>query len=75
MAPLLFIIYISDIPSTEYKKCIYADDIAVAVQHPAIRQTEEILSNGLTTLNNYFVKWGLQPNPNKTEVTAFHLNS
>jgi hypothetical protein len=36
---------------------------------------EKVMTKDLTTLNTYFQRWRLKPNPNKTEVCAFHLNN
>lgn len=75
LAPLLFNIYISDMPKTTAQKFNYADDIAIATQHHSFEETEETLSNDLAILYNYFLTWGLQPNSSKTEVSTFHLSN
>ena len=68
----MFNIYTFDVPSTQSRKFIYADDMALAVQDKNLANTETILAEDLRKINMYFKKWGLQPNPSKTEVTSFH---
>ncbi|KAI5732205.1 hypothetical protein M8J77_023312 [Diaphorina citri] len=75
MAPLLFNLYISDIPETLSRKFGYADDWAIAVRSNNVEHAENTLSKDLTTLGNYFRQWRLKPNASKTEVSCFHLNN
>lgn len=75
LSPLLFNVYIADIPATQSRKFIYADDIALATQHVDLLNTEVTLTKDLATLKEYFRTWKLRPNPNKTEVACFHLNN
>lgn len=75
LSPLMFNIYTSDIPITTSRKFMYADDIALATQSSDLSAAENVLGNDLQVVNVYFKKWGLQPNPTKTEVSAFHLNN
>lgn len=75
LAPLLFSLYIADIPETTSRKFGYADDWALAVSHKDLDITESILTRDLSLIGTYFRKWKLQPNAAKTEVTTFHLNN
>ena len=75
LAPLLFNLYTSDLPPTISRKFIYADDLALSFQHKQFETIEKTLSKDLTTMNTYFKKWRLCPNPSKTEVTCFHLDN
>lgn len=75
LAPLLFNLYIHDIPNTISKKFAYADDIAIATQHHNVAETEITLNADLECLNIYFRNWRLIPSSSKTEVCCFHLNS
>ena len=75
LAPLLFNLYIADIPDTKSRKFGYADDWSIATQHKDIDKTEEILTADLDKLGQFFRKWGLQVNPNKTESSCFHLSN
>lgn len=75
LAPLLFNPYISDMPPTSGRKFGYADDSAIATQSNSFRECEEILNKDLLALEKYFKKWGLKPNPKKTESITFHLNN
>lgn len=75
LSPLLFNLYTSDLPDTTAKKFIYADDIALTVQHSDFNVIERTLVEDITTLNNYFGLWRLRMNPSKTEVSCFHLDN
>lgn len=75
LAPLLFNLYISDMPETTTRKFGYADDLAIAVQHREFLATEVTLSADLTILGQFFRNWRLKPSTSKTEVCCFHLNN
>lgn len=75
LSPLLFSLYISDMPATTAKKFGYADDWAMAVARGSFEETEAILTADLASLGEYFRKWRLQPSTTKTEVSCFHLNN
>jgi hypothetical protein len=75
LAPLLFNVYTHDLPATDSRKFAYADDIALGVQNRDIRTTEAALEQDLLIMNDYFSRWRLCPNANKTEVCCFHLNN
>lgn len=75
LAPLLFNLYISDMPATTSRKFGYADDSAIATQSKSFHECEETLNKDLPLLEKYFKKWGLKPNPKKTESITFHLNN
>lgn len=75
LAPLLFNLYMSDLPETITRKFCYTDDMALAAQHRDFESCEETLNKDLSTLDNYLKSWRLIPNPTKTEITIFHLNN
>lgn len=75
LAPVLFSLYISDMPTTTSRKFGYADDWAIATRDPSFENTEGALSEDLARIISYFKQWRLKPNPNKTEVACFHLNN
>lgn len=74
LAPLLFNLYINDLPKTASKQFIYADDIYLANQDKLDNCTNTLSSN-LKTLDKFLIQWRLTPNSSKTETTAFHLNN
>ena len=67
--------YTADLSPIQSRKCIYADDIALAYQGEDFQETENVISSDLAIFGEYFKTWKLQPNPVKTEVSAFHLNN
>lgn len=74
-APLLFNLYIHDLPPPISRKFIYADDIALVTQHQTVETTKQILNTDLRTLNANFKKYRLCPGTSITDISCFHLNS
>jgi Reverse transcriptase (RNA-dependent DNA polymerase)/Endonuclease-reverse transcriptase len=75
LAPLLFSLYLADIPETRSKQFQYADDIALTYQADSFADCESCLEADLDILKEYFERWRLQPNPSKTESCVFHLSN
>jgi Reverse transcriptase (RNA-dependent DNA polymerase) len=75
LAPILFNLYMADIPSTVSTQFQYADDIVLTYQAETFDECETILEEDIENLNRYFQRWRLQPNPSKTEACVFHLNN
>lgn len=74
LAPILFNLYISDLPNTILRKFIYADDITLAVQNNKFEVTEKIFSEDLSIISTYLHRWRRKPSISKTVVSCFHLN-
>jgi hypothetical protein len=72
---MLFNIYTADIPTTNSRKFIYADDIAIVTQANRFEDLEPVLNADLRILEDYFKSWYLQPNPGKTVSTTLHLSN
>lgn len=75
LTPLLFNLYVHDMPKTKSNKFQYADDTALACQDKDISNCEKTLEEDRETLNLYFKKWGLKPNHQKSESIIIHLNN
>jgi hypothetical protein len=78
LAPILFNLYMSNLPSTTAKVFQYADDIAVAYQAKTFDECENNLEADIEVLNQFFHRWCLQPNPGnpgKTEMCVIHLKT
>lgn len=76
LAPSLFNIYTNDQPiHPQAEHFIYADDLGIAVQARTHEQLENKLEKALKMMSNYYKQNSLKPNPTKTQVTAFHLNT
>ena len=73
LAPLLFNLYTSDLPKTQSKKYIYADDIALMISGKTFGPIEQSVSEDLDTMSRYFNNWRLKINTGKTVCTSFHL--
>ena len=75
LSPLLFNIYISDIPFTTSRQYGYADDLALLHSDRAWSNVENTLTADMSQIAKYFRIWRLKISMSKTTVTAFHLNT
>ena len=75
LSPMLFNIYISDLPETTSRKYGYADDLAIILRRPSWKEMEEGLNKDMTILVDYLRKWRLQLSVGKTVSAAYHLNN
>ena len=75
MAPLLFNIYIHDLPDTISRKYGYANDLAIPTAHREWKKIESILSQDMSTLALYLRQWRLKLSEGKTVFTVFHLKN
>lgn len=72
---VLYCLYTSDIPNTQSRRFMYADDIAMAAQAKTFEDIEVMLRSDLRKMAFYFAKWRLKPNVSKTTSITFHLNN
>ena len=75
LAPMLFNIYIHDIPDTQSKKYGYADDLAIMLSHSSWETIESGLTADMGILSTYLKNWRLKLSVAKTMSSAFHLNN
>ena len=75
LVPLLFYIYVSDLPPTTSSKFAYADDLALVHIAGDWRTLEKTLSQDMATLQTYLQKWGLKLSETKTMSSVFHLTN
>ena len=54
---------------------IYADDLCVTAQYPTFQEVEQQIEETLRELTHYYRSSSLRANPDKTQVTAFHLRN
>lgn len=73
--PILFNVYTRNMAPRKSYKFVYIDDLALATQEASFSDIESTVNRDLNTLEDYFWKWRLKPNPHKTIVTAFHLDN
>ena len=66
LAPMLFNIYIHDLPATQSRKYGYADDLAILLSKPSWEAVEEGLSEDKSTLSSYLKNWRLKLSADKT---------
>ena len=53
LSPMLFNIYISDLPVTTSRKYGYVDDLAILLRRPSWKEMEEGLDKDMTILVDY----------------------
>jgi len=75
LAPLLFNIYISDLPATTSRKYAYADDLAIMHADGDWLAVEGALSKDMARLDEYLQTWKLKLSTMKTMSALFHLNN
>lgn len=79
LSSLLFILYTSDMSETISRKFLLADDLALAAQYKYNSLSERfvvaVLNRDLKKLEEYYASERLLPNPEKTEVSTFHLSN
>ena len=54
---------------------IYADDICVTSQYSSFTEVEETIEDALEEITQYYRSNSLRANPDKTQVTTFHLRN
>ena len=75
LAPLLFNIYVYDLPSTVSRRYAYADNLALLYSSDDWKDLEGVFSQDMTTISTYLRTWRLQLCHTKTVTTAFHRNN
>ena len=76
LTPLLFNIYISDLPATISRKYAYADDQAIMhADGDDWLGVEGALTKDMATLGEYLQTWKLKLSTTKTVLAVFHLNN
>ena len=76
LSPILFNIYTNDQPIHDgTRNFIYADDLCVTAQYSSFRKVETTIGDALEKLTWYNRSNSLRANPDKTQVTAFHLRN
>lgn len=75
LAPMLFNIYIHDLPPTTSTKYGYTDDMGILLSKPSWHAVEGGLSEDMNILSSYLKNWRPKLSVDKTVSTMFHLNN
>ena len=75
LSPLLFNVYIADLPETNSKKYGYVDDLALLKVHQDGNTIEETLTQDMSILSPWLEQWRLKLSEAKTVSSTFHLNN
>ena len=54
---------------------IYADDLCITVQYQSFKPVEKTIEEALDNLTTYYKVISVRANPEKSQVTAFHLRN
>ncbi|KAJ3605934.1 hypothetical protein NHX12_027977 [Muraenolepis orangiensis] len=73
LSPLLFNIYIHDLPETTSRQYGYVDDLAIMLRRTTWSAVEQGLNQDMGILAAYLRKWRLQLSTGKTVSAAYHL--
>lgn len=74
LSPLLYNLYTSDMPlSANVKTAVFADDTLLYSTHSDIQISTMNVQESLDNLINWFTKWRIAINPNKSESKIFTL--
>ena len=74
LSPLLFLIFINDISDRMPEGVhisLFADDLAMWVQHAKLAEAEHLMGKALKLLERWSEKWKLKINTSKTVITSF----
>ena len=76
LSPILFNIYTNDQPIHDgTRNFIYADDLCVTAQYSSFKGVETTSGDALDDLTQYYRSNSLRANPDKIQVTTFHLRN
>ena len=75
LAPLLFNIYMYDLPNTTARKYSYADDLSIMHTACSWQEAEEVLNQNMARLSDYLRKWRLKLSERKTVLASLHPNN
>ena len=76
LSPILFNIYTNDQPIHDgTRNFIYADDLCVTTQYSSFTEVETTIGDALDEVTHYYRSNSLRANPDKTQVTTFHLRN
>ena len=76
LSPILFNIYTNDQPIHDgTRNFIYADDLCVTAQYSSFTEVETTIGDAPEELTQYYRSNSLRANPDKTQVTAFHMRN
>ena len=71
LSPVLYNLYIYDLPKTKCELALFADDTAIFTSSKLVKPIEKKLSSDINTLNKYYNKWKITINNDKTQAIFF----
>ena len=61
LSPVLFNLYMSDVPATQSEQFWFADDLSLAHESSSFEESKSVLTDYVNIREQYFRKWRLQP--------------
>lgn len=61
------------LPSIASSKCLYTHDLALATYHQSLGEGSSQLMRDFEIMHKHYIQWCLELNPEKWELSAFHL--
>ena len=71
LSPLLYNLFIHDLPETKCELALFADDTAIFTSSRFVKTIENKLSSDITKLNKFYNKWKISINNDKTNAIFF----
>ena len=75
LSPILFNIYTNDQPLHDGTRNSSMQMVCVTAQHPSFTEVEHTIEEALSELTTYYISNSVSANPDKTQVTSFHLKN
>ena len=75
LSPILFNIYTNDQPIHDGTRNFIYADLSDTAQYSSFTEVETTIGDALDELTQYYRSNSLRANPDKTQVTAFHLSN
>jgi hypothetical protein len=78
LSPLLFLIYINDLPATinsQSKTILFADDTSIIITHPELVYLQNIMNDVFVNLNKWYKANKLAQNFDKTNYIKFAIKN
>lgn len=72
LSPLLFNIYVADLPTTEgIATALYAGDLLITATDKNLNFAKNLTQDAVNTISSYYSRWKIKVNAQKTEAVVF----
>ena len=74
LGPVLFSLFINDLPASSISCSLYADNLAICSSSPSVPSAVEVTQEALFCLKHWFEYWCYPLNPSKCEASFFSVD-